>query len=210
MILVTTKSGKNKKLSVTYTGNVSIASAQNLPNMLNSYTHARIINEAGVAGAGGQFFSNEVIENIRAFQAGDFDFIRSRPNFPADATHFETTPRGGGNAWGFNQFGNSNRDWFDEYYGSGVITKNDISVSGGGERTSYYFSAGFFEQEGVLNYGTDTFKRSNILTKISTALADWWDFTYQPRFSKTVREIPNMDRQGSYDLIFHQIAPYHA
>lgn len=207
VIVVTTKSGKNKKLSVTYSGSVSVASPQNLPSMLNSYTHARVTNEAGVAGAGGRFFNNDIIDNIRAYQAGDYDFLRSRPNFPSDATFFETTPDpNNSNQWGFNQFGNANRDWFDEYYGSGYLQKHDLSISGGSEKTSYYFSAGAFGQEGVLNYGTDTFDRYNIMAKITTALNDNWDFTYQPRYSKTIREIPNMDRQGSYDLIFHQIA----
>lgn len=207
VIVVTTKSGKNKKLSVTYSGSVSVASAQNLPSMLNSYTHARAINEAGVAGAGGRFFTNTVVDNIRAFQSGDYDFLRSRPNFPADATFFETTPDpNNSNQWGFNQFGNANRDWFNEYYGSGYLQKHDLSITGGSERTSYYFSAGVFGQEGVLNFGTDTFDRYNIMAKITTSLNDHWDFTYQPRYSKTIREIPNMDRQGSYDLIFHQIA----
>ncbi len=208
VIVITTKSGRGK-LKASYSGSVSVATPQNLPSMLNSYTHARVINEAGTAvpGAGGRFFRNEIVDNIIAFQEGDYDFLRSRPNFPADATYFETTPNlNNTNQWGFNQFGNANRDWFDEYYGKGFIQKHDVSISGGSEKTSYYFSAGLFGQEGVLNYGTDTFNRYNIMGKITTSITDNWDFTYQPRFSKQVREIPNMDRQGSYDLIFHQIA----
>lgn len=207
VILITTKSGStDENISVTYSGIVSRATPQNLPSMLNSYDHARALNEAGVAGAGGRFIDNTTIDNIRAYQAGDYDFIKNTANFPADATHFETTPRAGGNSWGFNQFGNSNRDWFDEYYGSALNKKHNLSLQGGSKTTSFYFSTGFFEQEGVLNYGTDTFDRFNIQGKVKTAITDWWDFTYQPRFSKTKRELPNMDRQGSYDLIFHQIA----
>ncbi len=206
VIVITTKSGKGK-LKATYSGSVSMASPQNLPSMLNSYTHARAINEAGVYGAGGRFFTNRVVDNIVAYQAGDFDAIRANANFPADATHFETTPNPSNlNTWGFNQNGNANRDWFDEYFGKGFIQKHDLSISGGTDKTSYYFSAGLYDQSGVLNYGTDTFNRYNIMGKITTYITDNWEFSYQPRFSKTVREIPNMDRQGSYDLIFHQIA----
>lgn len=207
VIVITTKSGKkNENFKTTYSGNFSVASPQNLPEMLNSYKHARAINEAGIAGRGGQFFRNDIIDNIIAYQEGDYEFLKSRPNFPADATHFETVPRQGGNSWGFNQFGNANRDWFDEYYGKGYIQKHDLSISGGTSKTSYYVSAGSYKQSGTLNYGTDTFERYNILAKVKTELTKFWDFTYQPRFSKTVREIPNMDKQGSYDLIFHQIA----
>ncbi len=206
VILVTTKSGKKEKITATYSGSVSISAPAQLPSMLNSYTHARVLNEAGVSGAGGRFYSNDIVDNIVAYQAGDYDFIRSRDNFPQDAIYFETTPRNGGNTWGFNQRGNANRDWFDEYYGSGLITKHDLSVSGGGERTSYYLSAGVLNQEGVLNYGTDTFDRFNVMGKFTFAINKNWDITYQPRFSKTVREYPNMDKQGGYTLIFHQLA----
>lgn len=47
VILITTKSGsKNKKLTATYSGSVSINTAQRLPDMPDSYTHARVMNEA--------------------------------------------------------------------------------------------------------------------------------------------------------------------
>jgi TonB-linked SusC/RagA family outer membrane protein len=207
VVLITTKSSKTKEeFKATYSTSLSVAKPQNLPSMLNSYTHAKAINEAGVAGAGGRFFPNDIIDNIVAYQDGDYEFIKSRPNFPQDATHFETTPRAGGNSWGFNQFGNANRDWFDEYFDKGYIQKHDVSISGGTNKTSYYLSGGFYDQSGVLAYGTDTYERYNVLGKIKTQIYDFWDFTYKPRFSKTVREIPNMDKQGSYDLIFHQIA----
>ncbi|WP_339867372.1 TonB-dependent receptor [uncultured Algoriphagus sp.] len=207
VIVITTKSGKNQDLRVSYSGNVSVATPQNLPSMVNSLTFAKAINEAGVAGAGGRFFRDEIVDNIIAYQAGDYEFLRSRPNFPQDATYFETTPNlNNQNQWGFNQFGNSNRDWFDEYYGTGFIQKHDLTLSGGNDKTAYYFSAGLFGQNGVLNYGTDTFDRYNVMGKITTSITKNWDFTYQPRFSKQIRELPNMDRQGSYDLIFHQIA----
>ncbi|WP_343851440.1 TonB-dependent receptor [Algoriphagus jejuensis] len=206
VIVITTKKGKGK-LTASYSGSVGSSSPTNLPQMLNSYDHAKAVNEAGVFGAGGRFFANRTIDNILAYQRGDYDFIRSNANFPADATHFETTPNPSSlNQWGFNQNGNANRDWFDEYFGTGFIQKHDLSISGGTDRTTYYFSAGMYGQSGVLNYGTDTFDRYNIMGKITTMITDKWDFTYQPRFSKQVREIPNMDRQGSYDLIFHQIA----
>lgn len=206
VIVITTKSGKGK-LKASYSGSVGVATPQNLPSMINSYDHAKVINEAGVFGAGGRFFPDRTIDNILAFQRGDYDFLKSTANFPSDATHFETTPNPNNvNQWGFNQFGNANRDWFDEYFGTGMIQKHDLSISGGTDKTSYYFSAGLYGQTGVLNYGTDYFDRYNIMGKITTSITKDWDFTYQPRFSKSVRELPNMDRQGSYDLIFHQIA----
>lgn len=204
VILITTKSGNtDEKLSVSYSGNVSVATPQRLPAMLNSYTHARIVNESGVWGAGGRVFSNETIDRIIAFQKGDFDYLKQFT--VPDATYFETVALPNG-TWGINQQGNANYDWIDEYYGSAVNQKHDISIQGGSQKTSYYLSGGYVGQEGVLNYGTDTYSRVNIMAKIKTSIAPWWDIGYQPRFMKSNRVRPSMDKQGEYDLVFHQIA----
>ncbi|VAW18504.1 Outer membrane TonB-dependent transporter, utilization system for glycans and polysaccharides (PUL), SusC family [hydrothermal vent metagenome] len=203
VILITTKSGaENEKINVTYSGSVSVATPQNLPEMLNSATHARVINEAG-ANRGGRPFKDEIIDRMYAYINGDIDYLRQFT--VPDAIYFETMPRSNG-TWGFNQYGNANYDWFDEYYGSAINQKHNISLKGGTQATSYYFSAGYLSQESVLNYGEDTFERMNVMGKINTAISDWWDFNYQVRFMKSNRVIPNMDNQGSYDLIFHQIA----
>lgn len=204
VILITTKSGNtNEKVGVNYSGNVSIATPQRLPEMLDSYTHARVQNEAGVAGSGGRVYSNATIDKIIAYQQGDYEYLKAL-TVPG-AAYFETTPMANG-TWGINNFGNANYDWFDEYYGSGVNQKHDLSVQGGSKATSYYLSGGFTSQEGVLNYGEDNFSRVNLLGKIQTALTPWWDLKYQPRFMKSNRVFPAMDKQGEYDLIFHQIA----
>ena len=205
VIMVTTKSGTNKKLQVSYSMNLSKTTPQNLPSQLDSYTNARVKNESGV-NAGGRYYSNLNIDNIIAFQEGDYEFIKNNPYFPSDATHFETTPNPNNpNFWGYNNNGNANRDWIKEFYGSGLIHKHDLVVSGGTDKISYYLSGGILGQTGVLNYGTDSFDRYNLTTKITTAISDNWDITYQPRISKTIRELPNMDQQGEYDLVFHQI-----
>src|SRR5690606_36255278 len=161
VILITTKSGStDEKLRVSYGGNVSVATPQRLPSMLNSYTHARVVNEAGVYGAGGRVFSNETIDRIIAYQRGDFEYLKQFT--VPDAIYFETVPLPNG-TWGINHQGNANYDWIDEYYGSSVNHKHDLSVQGGSGKTSYYLSGGYVDQEGVLNYGTDTYSRINVL-----------------------------------------------
>src|SRR5690606_26152396 len=203
VILSTTKSGaKDETFSVSYSGNVPRATPQRLPEMLDSYTYARVMNEAGVNG-GGRVHTNAVVDRIIAFQKGDIDYIKQF-TIP-EATYFETVPLANG-TWGFNQNANADYDWFDEYYGSSLNQQHNVSIQGGSKSTSYYFSAGLFDQGGVLNYGTDTYNRTNLMGKISTSLTKWWDFTYQPRFMKSVRMAPNVQGGEDYSIIFHQIA----
>jgi len=203
VILITTKSGKREeKINITYSGSLSFATPQNLPKMLSSVEEARVSNEAGNNG-GGRPFTNEIIDRMYAYIAGDIDYLKQFT--VPDAIYFETMPRSNG-TWGFNNYGNANYDWFDEYYGSAVNQQHNFSIRGGSKTAHYYLSAGYLGQEGVLNYGHDTFDRTNILGKVHTSIAPWWDINYQIRFMRSMRILPNMDKQGSYDLIFHQIA----
>jgi TonB-linked SusC/RagA family outer membrane protein len=203
VILITTKSGgKDEKISVTYSGNVTKATPQRLPTMPDSYTYARVMNEAGVNG-GGRVHTNDVVNRIIAFQNQDWDFLK-KLTVP-DATHFETVPLANG-TWGLNQNSHANYDWFKEHYSSGLNHQHNLSVRGGSKSTAYYFSAGYFDQEGVLRYGRDTYDRINLMGKIKTSITKWWDFTYQPRLMKSTRISPNPQAGEDYSIIFHQIA----
>jgi TonB-linked SusC/RagA family outer membrane protein len=203
VILITTKSGgKDEKIGVTYSGNVTRATPQRLPRMPDSYTYARVMNEAGVNG-GGRVHTNEVVDRIIAYQIQDWDYLK-KLTVP-DAIYFETVPLANG-TWGLNQNSHANYDWFKEFYGSAINHQHNLSVRGGTKSTSYYFSAGYFDQGGVLRYGTDTYDRINLMGKIKTSITRWWDFTYQPRLMKSTRIAPNPQAGEDYSIIFHQIA----
>ena len=205
VILVTTKKGKkNEKVSVSYTGNLIVKTAQKLPESLDSYTWTRILNEAG-DNMGGHPFSNETIDRVIAYQKGDFEYIKnSIPDWPEGATIFGAMPEG--NVWNNANLNYANTDWWDIYFGNSVNQKHDISLHGGRDKVSYYFSAGYMDDSSVLNYGTDYFKRMNTLGKISVAITDWWDFGYETRFAKKIREKPNMTNEGDYSFLYRHIS----
>ncbi|TWI88444.1 TonB-linked SusC/RagA family outer membrane protein [Chitinophaga japonensis] len=51
---------------------------------------------------------------------------------------------------GANQtFAQTNTDWQDAYFKSGIITQHNLSVSGGNEKSRFYSSAGYFKQDGI-------------------------------------------------------------
>lgn len=41
-------------------------------------------------------------------------------------------------------------DWFDEVFRTGQVMNIDLSASGGGEKTNFYFSAGYYDEEGIM------------------------------------------------------------
>lgn len=70
-------------------------------------------------------------------------------------------------AFGFNRFSaNSqyNTDWFDEITRTGKVTNHNISISGGNEKTTAFFSANYYDEEGIL-IGND-YRRLNLRNKV--------------------------------------------
>jgi len=208
VILITTKSGtRDKKISVTYSGTVSLNTAQPLPKSLDSYTWARVQNEAG-DNQGGHPISNATIDRIIAYQAEDWDYLKkSMPNWPAGATIFGAFPES--TVWNNANLNYANNDWWDIYFGSSVNQKHDLSLTGGTKNSSYYFSAGHVDQSGVINYGTDTYARNNLLGKFEINITDWWNFSWETRFSKSNRVKPSMTREGDYSMMYRSISRFY-
>ncbi len=57
-----------------------------------------------------------------------------------------------------------NTNWFDQVYRNGIAHSNSISVSGANESTSYYFSAGYSEQQGIIR--KNDYKRLSLLMNV--------------------------------------------
>lgn len=47
-------------------------------------------------------------------------------------------------------YAQTNTDWQDLYFQTGLITNNNLSVSGGNETSKFYSSAGYMKQDGIL------------------------------------------------------------
>jgi TonB-linked SusC/RagA family outer membrane protein len=62
-------------------------------------------------------------------------------------------------------------DYQDQIFQTGIGTDNHISVSGGTDKTKYYFSGGYFKNEGIIA-NTD-FRRYNFKTRVETALSKY-------------------------------------
>lgn len=194
VVLVTTKSGgREMKPRVNFSANVATSKIHRKPKMLDSYTFARVMNEAGVNG-GGLVFTESTIDRIIAYQ--------NDPSLP-ETVPASTNP----SIWASVNESNANHDWYDEYYGSGLRNQENISIQGGGKSTSYFISAGHAYDDGILKFDiTDYYRRYNMNSKLDVDLAKWWKFTTNTRLESTTREYANFDNQGSYNLLFHHIA----
>ena len=193
VVLITTKAGKkDQKPIISFNANVSSTRQHRQPEMVDSYSFAKMLNEAGDNG-GGRVFNNETIDRIIAFQN--------------DRSLHETVPSATSpGKWAEEQYSNADYDWFDEFYGTGLNNQENISIRGGSKKAKYYVSAGHVYDSGILNYGEDNYRRFNTTAKVDIAMNDWWDISVNNRFQNSNRVKPNFDNQGDYELLFHQIA----
>jgi TonB-linked SusC/RagA family outer membrane protein len=205
VILITTKSGKKEdKMHVTYSGNMMVNTPQRLPKGLDSWTWARVLNEAG-RNAGGRPISETTIDQIVAYQNRDWNLLHQLiPHYPKDAD-ITTGAYPNGNIWDSAQLTFANNNWWDLFYGHSVNQKHDLSVQGGTEKASYYFSGGFLDQNGVLNFGQDDFRRLNLLGKVNIAISDWWDFSWDSRFSQQDRTRTSYTNGRDYNTMFNYL-----
>ncbi|WP_418602182.1 SusC/RagA family TonB-linked outer membrane protein [Hwangdonia sp.] len=189
VILITTKSGKDGKITINYNNNFRLTSPLLQPDMLDSESFATYWNEAAANAGQSPKFSDEVLQKIRDHQAGTL--------IP------ETDWNSAGNSWNSYTGGFANNNWFDIFYKDAAASQeHNLSLNGGTEKVNYYFSANFLDQEGLLNYGNDQYDRYSINSKISSKISDKIKLTYLSRLTRVDYE------RSSYQsgLFFHNIA----
>lgn len=106
VILITTKKGREGKMSVSFDSYTGFRQLINVVDMADARFYGQYTNEA------------RAYENLP-------------PLFSVDTFAYDT-------------------DWFDEISQKGLVQSYSLNVSGGTDKTNYFFSAGYFSDEGVL------------------------------------------------------------
>ena len=195
VILVTTKSGKDSRMNVSYNGNVRFSTATQIPEMPNSYDFARYWNDAAANSGAPAPFKQQILEKIK-------NHINGTPS-PGDEVTTTWAGKAANEPWSMYTGSWDNTNWFKEMYKSGVpSTEHNIALSGGGSKVNYYLSGAILSQHGLIRHGKDKLKRYNFSGKITANLKDWFTVTYN---TKWVREDYS---RPSYmtGLFFHNIA----
>jgi TonB-linked SusC/RagA family outer membrane protein len=174
VILVTTKKGKmNEKIKIEYSNNISFSSPIGLPHMANALIYATAFDQASVNAGLSPNFTPENYDRIRQYMAGEISE--------------ETWLKPDGSDWNGNGIwsiaGNGNNDWLYIYYKDMVMRqKHDINLSGGGEKNSFFVSAGYWDQPGELRYGDEYYKRYNITSSITSKPTNWLTFNFDAKY----------------------------
>lgn len=198
VILITTKKGKAGKITIAYNNSFRVANPINLPKMMDSYSFANYFNSASINKGNGQIFSDALMQKMLDFQSGKL------------TGGLEASSNG---QWGKPEYdpfttAYANTDWYKEAYKSDVSSQeHNLSVTGGNEKTTYYTSFNYLDQDGLLNHGNDGFKRYNVAAKMNTTLTNWLKFNYNMRFIRKDNWRPTAFNNTFYTMFGRQTWP---
>lgn len=170
VVLVTTKSGKKEKASVTYRGTVGFSSPIGMPRMMNSLEFAEYYNRRlDNAGSSGDRFAASTIEKMQGFMANPYS-----EEFPGIGINSS----GDKSTWAsalVNQYGNT--DWFDYYFKDKALRhSHNLSIQGGSDKVTYYVGMGYTYQEGLMDRVKDDLSKYNLNTKFQVKANEWLKF----------------------------------
>ncbi len=193
VILVTTKRGKLGKIQVNYNNSFRITSPVYRPEMLDSYSFALYFNDANINGGSTAFFDNERLQRIKDYQDGKIS-ASIIPN-PSNKQYW---------ADGYAN-GNDNVDWYKAIYkDNSFAQEHNMSLSGGNEKTTYYLSANFLDQAGLMRYNPDGYNRYGVTAKINNKISEYLDLNYSMRFSREELKRPSFMTDGLYNDLARQ------
>ena len=165
VILVTTKSGKEGKTVINYNNNFSYSKPINMPDLMDSWHWLNYFNDGQMNSNGSQFgyFTNKDLD-------GNYfsDLVKDYYDGKLDAMDTQR-PKADGK-WNHDySFGNV--DWLKQYYKKWTNSmEHNVSISGGSQKLSYYVSANYLDQGGLLRVGDDNYHRYSATGKINSVL----------------------------------------
>lgn len=158
VILVTTKSGKDGRASISYNGNMRFSTATQVPEMPNSYDFARYWNDAAANNGEGAPFNEEIMKKIQDNINGTLK--------EEDKGLTKWQGYAANEPWAMYTGSWANTDWFKEMYKSNVPSQeHNVSISGGVKNINYYVSGTWLNQHGLIRHGKDVLNKYNFTTK---------------------------------------------
>lgn len=154
VIITTKRGGRGKKMSLTYSNSVQFDVVNKLPELQNKY----------VQGSAGQYRGPE------SGGSGSWGAKVDTLRWNGDATYkFDKNGKIVGQSAAPNGKQFTPYDNEDQFFRTGITNNQNITVSGGGDNSSYYFSVSHLNQKGIVPLSD--FKRTSVKLTAETFLS---------------------------------------
>ncbi|MGJ1203748.1 SusC/RagA family TonB-linked outer membrane protein [Sphingobacterium lactis] len=161
VLVITTKRGKSGDAKFGYDGWVGTSSAVRLPELLNAAQYIQ--------------HKNQAIANARAVNPG-----LPQGSYPSEGGFFETKDENGNVV---------DTRWYDYVYQNAISHNHNLNVSGGTEKTSYFFSGNVSDQQGILV--NNKFMRRALRANVDHKITDWFKLGSSITYTNSENSSPN-------------------
>ncbi len=176
VVLVTTKSGK-KGLKVNYRNNTRFQQPISVPDMVDSYTFAMMMNDAYINSGGNPPFGTVQLKRIQDYMSGKLEY---------GTMAYENQ-----NEWMKNQASFGNTDWYDHYVKDVTAShEHNLSISGARKAVDYYLSTNYMGQTGLFNYADEHLDRLSANGKIGVKITPNLKMNWNTRYVHQDNEKP--------------------
>lgn len=182
VIIVSTKSGTyNQKAKIDYSYNIAFDQPYALPDILDSYNIYKALRDKDLWTGAISDYSQHDKDMMEHMQAYMKDPVNNKPYFmEGDAIQWV------GNT---NPYKELVKEWTP-------TQKHNLSISGGGDRISYYISMGMQDQKGMYEIRTDKLKRYNAMLGINAKVTDWFNVAAKASYNVFDYDSPTQQTDG--------------
>ena len=177
VILITTKTGTQQGVNVSYSNFVSLNKPTVMPDKITDpYIYSRLLELST---------DNTPWDNVN-YSDQFYQYAKDRSDNPA--TPGVRINPSDNKLWEYM----GNRDW-TRYFMSDQTYSHDhaISISGKSEKAQYYISGNYNKQNGVLKIADDYFNRYGFRSKVNYQVTPWLNFGNNTFLTTTRRESPS-------------------
>lgn len=183
VVLITTKKGsRDQQPKLNVSSSFTTTSATNIPKYADSWEYITYMNTASINAGGSNYFDQRLMDYALKYYQ---DPKNNLPVYYDPAIDTDGKYKYAGNT-----------DWARELYKSGTLKQVNSSLSGGSEKTQYYVSYGYMEQEGFLRSYEDYYRRHNISMNINSDVLDWLTISARSKYTYSEEDHPSGGSNG--------------
>lgn len=190
VVLITTKKASKNKTTVNYSSNYSLNDRTVKPDLItDGYTWAKLFDSAYFAWNDYKAHPQKA-NSVFPFSLTYLDELRKRHEDPSLPL---VDKDGSGN---YVYYGST--DWLNELYADrNPSTEQALSVSGSGEKVSYYLSGRYMGQHGVFRYNPDKYRTYNLRANGTVQAFKWLKIENDLTFSQTTYFFPILNHPSN-------------
>jgi TonB-linked SusC/RagA family outer membrane protein len=180
VILITTKEG-SKGSRISYSTNYAWSTPTVWPDLAGGTDWAHALNDARTNSGGTPFYPEEALDRLRQNleNPGSAPGMLPRPD-GLDWDILNTGSRG---------VANDNiqdlilRDNAPRY-------KHSLAISGGNDRINYYVGGTYYNEQGLLTFGDESYDRLTLDAKVGAKATEWLDINFRAKYKQEDENFP--------------------